>query len=63
MSSRVLKKLHGDNDLEIGDQELSDGDDIGAGSKKKPFEVNRYDLVIFPFDFISSIFLFHFAMC
>lgn len=46
MSSRVLKKLHGDNDLEICEQELSDADnDIGTGSKKKQFEMNRYDLV------------------
>lgn len=45
MSSRVLKKLHGDNDLDIGD-ELSDIDnDIGVGNKKKQFDMNRYDLV------------------
>lgn len=46
MSSRVLKKLHGDNDLDIGEHEISDIDnDIGTGTKKKQFEVNRYDLV------------------
>lgn len=45
MSSRVLKKLHGDNELEIK-EEISDIDnDIGTGAKKKQFEVNRYDLV------------------
>lgn len=45
MSSRVLKKLHGDNELEIK-EEFSDIDnDIGTGAKKKQFEVNRYDLV------------------
>lgn len=47
MSSRVLKKLHGDNDLDIGDHDISDIDtDIGGGgARKKQFEVNRYDLV------------------
>lgn len=50
MSSRVLKKLHGDNDLEICDQDASDIDNdnsfIGpSGTRKKQFDSNRYDLV------------------
>lgn len=52
MSSRVLKKLHGDNDLEIREQDASDLDNdnsfIGnSGARKKQFDGNRYDLVIF----------------
>lgn len=48
MSSRVLKKLHGDKDLELkeAEEQLSDVDqDLGAGSKKKQLNLNRYDLV------------------
>lgn len=49
MSSRVLKKLHGDNELEVLDQEASDIDNdnsfIGSsGARKKQFDGNRYDL-------------------
>lgn len=52
MSSRVLKKLHGDNELEIREQDASDLDNdnsfIGSsGARKKQFDGNRYDLVIF----------------
>lgn len=52
MSSRVLKKLHGDNDLEAREQDASDLDNdnsfIGSsGARKKQFDGNRYDLVIF----------------
>lgn len=46
MSSRVLKKLHGENDLEIKEQdEQSDVEnEIETGSKKK--QINIYnDLV------------------
>lgn len=46
MSSRVLKKLHGEPDLEIKEQELSDiENEIGNGAKKKQLNINRYDLV------------------
>lgn len=55
MSSRVLKKLHGENELEIREQEVSDveiendigsgGGGSGGGARKKHFEMNRYDLV------------------
>lgn len=50
MSSRVLKKLHGDKDLDILDQDVSDIDNdnsiIGpSGAQKKQFDNNRYDLV------------------
>lgn len=50
MSSRVLKKLHGDKDLDILDQDASDIDNdnsfIGpSGVQKKQFDNNRYDLV------------------
>lgn len=50
MSSRVLKKLHGDKDLDILDQDASDIDNdnslIGpSGAQKKQFDNNRYDLV------------------
>ncbi|XP_055301813.1 transcription factor 25 [Sitodiplosis mosellana] len=49
MSSRVLKKLHGDNDLEVREQDASDLDNdnsfIGSsGARKKQFDGNRYDL-------------------
>lgn len=49
MSSRVLKKLHGDNEL---DQDASDIDNdnsfiSSSGARKKQFDGNRYDLVIF----------------
>lgn len=52
MSSRVLKKLHGDNELEVLDQEASDIDNdnsfiSSSGARKKQFDGNRYDLVIF----------------
>lgn len=51
MSSRVLKKLHGDNELETLDQEASDLDNdnsfiSSSGARKKQFDGNRYDLVI-----------------
>lgn len=55
MSSRVLKKLHGENELEIREQDVSDveiendigsgGGGSGGGARKKHFEMNRYDLV------------------
>lgn len=52
MSSRVLKKLHGELDLGIIEQEddqLSDIENAGSsdvsGTKKKQFNINRYDLV------------------
>uniref|UniRef100_A0A6B2EHN5 Transcription factor 25 n=1 Tax=Phlebotomus kandelakii TaxID=1109342 RepID=A0A6B2EHN5_9DIPT len=48
MSSRVLKKLHGE-ELEIkqlADDQLSDVDtEIAAGAKKKQLNINRYDLL------------------
>lgn len=54
MSSRVLKKLHGELDLDLEiieqeDEQLSDveidtGSDI-SGTKKKQFNINRYDLL------------------
>lgn len=52
MSSRVLKKLHGDNDLEVPEQDVSDLDNdnsfiSNSGARKKQFDGNRYDLVIF----------------
>lgn len=52
MSSRVLKKLHGDNELDTLDQEVSDPDNdnsfiSSSGARKKQFDGNRYDLVIF----------------
>lgn len=54
MSSRVLRKLHGDPGLpaagEDSDPEQDVEDDLlsvaaGGGPKKKQFNVNRYDLV------------------
>lgn len=60
MSSRVLKKLHGEKELEIREPDVSDvendigsgGGGVGSGSgggaggaRKKHFEMNRYDLV------------------
>lgn len=48
MSSRVLKKLHGEPDLEIKEQEEQQSDienDVGNGAKKKQLNINRYDLV------------------
>lgn len=49
MSSRVLKKLHGDKDLDILDQDSDIDNDnslIGpSGAQKKQFDNNRYDLV------------------
>lgn len=43
MSSRVLKKLHGDNQ-EIDDEISSDIETDNPGRKSK-FNLNRYDLV------------------
>lgn len=58
MSSRVLKKLHGDNDLEIRDQDGSDIENESSfGARKKQFDGNRYDLVndyYFPIPVILS---------
>lgn len=50
MSSRVLKKLHGENELDVGEQDASDLDNdnsfIGnGGARKTQYEGNRYDLV------------------
>lgn len=59
MSSRVLKKLHGDGDLKIREQDEEDelqsdiendiGNNVtggtGGGAKKKQLNINRYDLV------------------
>lgn len=51
MSSRVLKKLHGEPDLKIQEEEdeASDLDNDlsggAAGTPKKQTNVNRYDLV------------------
>lgn len=56
MSSRVLKKLHGDTDLKIHEHDEDDElqsdieNDIGnvaagSGAKKKQLNINRYDLV------------------
>lgn len=64
MSSRVLKKLHGDNNLEVCEQDASDLDNdnsyIGnSGARKKQFDGNRYDLVndtIYNLKFISFVF-------
>lgn len=52
MSSRVLKKLQGENELDILDQDASDIDNdnsfiANSGARKKQFDGNRYDLVIF----------------
>lgn len=49
MSSRVLKKLHGEPELELKEElELSDIDNENStGAKKKQFNINRYDLVKF----------------
>lgn len=56
MSSRVLKKLHGDNELEIREPDTSDLDNdnsfIGSsGARKKQFDNNRYDLVTIKINF------------
>lgn len=46
MSSRVLKKLHGEPDLEIKEQdELLSDIENDIGTKKKQLNINRYDLV------------------
>lgn len=54
MSSRMLKKLHGENNLELDEQALSDDLEtelssaavpVAGGVKKKQLNVNRYDLV------------------
>lgn len=50
MSSRVLKKLHGDNELDIRDEDASDLDNdnsfvASSGARKKQYDGNRYDLV------------------
>lgn len=53
MSSRVLKKLHGEPDLNIReddeqsdlDNDLSHGDSGAAGTPKRQLNINRYDLV------------------
>ena len=49
MSSRVLRKLQGENDLikSLPNEEVSDPDsDIPtSGAIKKNFNINRYDLV------------------
>lgn len=44
MSSRVFKKLHGDNQ-EIIDDDISSDIETDTGRKSK-FNLNRYDLVI-----------------
>lgn len=57
MSSRVLKKLHGEPDLEIKEQEEQQSDienEINNGAKKKQFNINRYDLV----NYIIFVFVF-----
>lgn len=55
MSSRVLKKLHGDNDLEQDTSDLdNDNSFIGnSGARRKQVDGNRYDLVNFSFDFTN----------
>lgn len=63
MSSRVLKKLHGDNELDARDQDASDLDNdnsfiSSSGARKKQFDGNRYDLVIFH-NFSHLIFMQH----
>lgn len=66
MSSRVLKKLHGENDLDIKEQDISDIDnDIGSsgggvgGARKKQFEMNRYDLVSLIGNLVPFLLLFN----
>lgn len=60
MSSRVLKKLHGENELDVREQDASDLDNdnsfIGSsGARKKQYDGNRYDLVIFLNSYNSTI--------
>uniref|UniRef100_A0A0K8TSD3 Putative transcription factor 25 n=1 Tax=Tabanus bromius TaxID=304241 RepID=A0A0K8TSD3_TABBR len=48
MSSRVLKKLHGDNDFELKEQDEHHSDveiELNTGTKKKQLNLNRYDLL------------------
>lgn len=61
MSSRMLKKLHGENELAVDEQALSDDIETelssaaaipmassaaaAGGAKKKQLNINRYDLV------------------
>lgn len=56
MSSRVLKKLHGEPDLNIREEDDDDLSDVdtepgqggaggAAGAARKQLNVNRYDLV------------------
>lgn len=49
MSSRVLKKLHGEPELELhpdDDEPYSDiENDVGTGAKKKQININRYAMV------------------
>lgn len=62
MSSRVLKKLHGENDLEDGSDLDNDNSIISSsGARKKQFDGNRYDLVIFFLVFLCLFFttIFH----
>lgn len=47
MSSRVLRKLQGDNNKELPD-ELSDNEgdvSLTGGARRKQLNINRYDLV------------------
>lgn len=47
MSSRVLRKLQGDKDKELGD-EVSDTETdtpVSGGARRKQLNINRYDLV------------------
>ena len=60
MSSRVLKKLHGENDLDVREQDASDLDNdnsfiSSSGARKKQFDGNRYDLVIYFFNQLTTL--------
>lgn len=49
MSSRVLRKLQGDQDLKTAeDTSETESDLASSGVRKKQFNVNRYDLVCTP---------------
>lgn len=70
MSSRVLKKLHGEPDLNIREEDDDDLSDVdiepghggvggAAGAARKQLNVNRYDLV----SGLKSIFIAYMRAC
>lgn len=60
MSSRVLKKLHGEPELEIKEaEEILSDIELAEGSEKKQLN-NRYDLVRYIF---CCDFYFHYEIC